>query len=130
MPEIFYKTYEKLNPNSSENDLLYSFIENTECQSQKVARRICIIVKLQNTTRLESLTFEYFLTRDIEKNTTQRQCLNWNVQNYDFLYNVRGIENASIFYYKKELKNLNEKELEILIKMYKNPFKYNPLRYN
>ena len=89
-----------------------------------------MIVKQKPLTRTESITFEYFLTREIEKNTSQKQCLNWITQNFDFLYGAKGIENASEFYFEKNLSNLNEKEMDILVKMLDNPLKYNPLKKN
>ena len=128
LPLNFYKAYEKRNPNSIKNDILGSIFYETECQSQRTARKIYMIVKKQNNNRFQNLTFEYFLTREIEKNTNQKQCLNWNVQNADLLYGNKGIENASTFYYKTELENLDTKDLENLILMLESPLKYNPLR--
>ena len=87
-----------------------------------------MIVKQKPLTRTESITFEYFLTREIEKSTSQKQCLNWIAQNFDFLHGAKGIQNASKFYFKKNLENLNENEMEILVKMLDNPVKNNPLR--
>lgn len=128
LPEDFHIVYEKQHPKSIEFDLTSSIINNTECQSQRIARRIYPIVKKQNNNRTENLTFEYFLTLEIEKNTNQKQCLSWSVQNFDFLYRNKGIENASNFYFKKDLQKLNANELETLIKILDNPTKNNPLR--
>ena len=128
LSQNFYNTYEEINPKSIEYDLFYSIIKKTECQSQRIARRIYPIVKKSNKNRIENLSFEYFLTREIEKNTTQKQCLNWNVENFDFMYNTNGIESASKFYFQKKLQNLSSQEIETLIKMLENPVKNNPLR--
>lgn len=128
LPDDFYKIYDEIHPESLENDLISSLIHKTECQSHNIARRIYPLVKQQNTTRIENLTFENFLTWEIEKHTDQKQCLNWNARNFDFLYRATGVDSASRFYFKKDLDKLNRNETETLIKMFKNPVLYNPLR--
>lgn len=128
LPPNFYKTYEILKPNSLKNDLIMATLNKTECQSLEVARRIYYAVRKNHQSRIKNLLFEYFLTKKIEKNTTQKQCLDWTTRNFNFLYKTKGIENASNFYFKKNLENLNENEMEILVKMLDNPVKNNPLR--
>lgn len=128
LPKNFYSAYEKVNPKSSENNLVLSILQKTECQSLNVSRRIFNKVKRQRLNRRENLTFEYFLTKEIERNTTQRQCITWTAQEFNFLYRTKGIEQASEFYFKKNVTNLDKDQLNTLIRMMENPVKNNPLR--
>ena len=110
LPNNFYKIYNELNPNGLKYDLISSIINKTECQSLKIARRLYPQIMGLNNGRTENLTFQYFLTNEIEKNSSQEQCLNWTAEHSDFLYGAKGIENASKFYFKKIFKNwMNER---------------------
>ena len=128
LPNNFYSAYEMINPKSTENNLIHSIFQKSECQSLKVSGRISNIVKKQQLNRRENLIFGYFLTKKIEKNTTQKQCLTWTANQFDFLYNIKGIENASEFYFRKKIRNLDADQLLTLIRMMENPVKNNPLR--
>ena len=64
----------------------------------------------------------------LERAVTQNQCLNHYLSNFDFMYNAKGVEQASIQYYKKEVHNLNQEELLGIIAMTINPYAYNPKR--
>ena len=128
LPQNFYKNYERVNPDGIDNNFLKAIVNKSECQSQNVARKINPIVKKNQLSRFKYLTFEYFLIRKIEKNTSQLQCLNWTARKYNFLYGIKGIENASLFYFNKKIENLPQNEMEILIKMMENPVKNNPKR--
>ena len=48
---------------------------------------------------------------------------------FDFLYNAVGIENASKVYFNKKTKELSIEEAATLIGMCKNPSLYNPYTY-
>lgn len=128
LPQNFFKTFEKLNPKSTDYGFWGSLIHQKECQSLNIARRIYPYVKNQNNNRLENLSFEYFLTLKIEKNLSQIQCLNHIAKSSDFIYGNFGIERASEFYFKTNIKNMGSEQMETLIKMIKNPVLYNPLR--
>lgn len=128
LPQKFFETYEKLNPKSTDYGFWGSLIHQTECQSLNMARRIYPYVKNQNSNRLENMSFEYFLTLKIERNLSQIQCLNYFAKSSDFIYGNIGIERASEFYFKTNIENLDSKQIEILVKMIKNPVLYNPLR--
>lgn len=131
LTENFYEIYEKVNPKSLENNFFSSVTNGTECQCRNLARNIQPFVKSASLrNRFEHLTFEYFLTRKIEKMASQKQCLNQLAQNFDFVYGARGIENAAQYYFEKHLDNLSEQELETLVKMMRNPVLYNPKRKN
>jgi membrane peptidoglycan carboxypeptidase len=71
---------------------------------------------------------EISLSWRIESETSQKECLNWLMEKSDFLYNSVGIKQASEFYFKKGISELNERELASLVIMANNPSLYNPLR--
>lgn len=128
LPQSFFETYEKLNPKSTDYGFWGSLIHQTECQSLNMARQIYPFVKNQNKNRLENLSFEYFLTLELERNLSHTKCLNHIAKKFDFVYGNIGIEKASEFYFKTDIENLDSKQMEILVKMIKNPALYNPLR--
>lgn len=128
LPESFYKSYEGINPNGLKNNFFSAMINKTECQSRIISNRCAPILIELNDNRVEYITSFYFCIRDIEKSTTQKECLNWIMQNSDFNCNTIGMENAAKFYYKKNINELNEEEKRVFVKMIKNPTLYNPLR--
>ena len=65
--------------------------------------------------RANYLFYESSLTWKIEEFTNQKQCLNWIARNFEFYYNNTGIEEASLFFYKKTFKELNAVEIASLI---------------
>ena len=48
---------------------------------------------------------------------------------FDFLYNAVGIENAAKVYFNKRPKELKKEEAAMLVGMCKNPALYNPYTY-
>jgi hypothetical protein len=70
----------------------------------------------------------YVLAWKLEKELSQRQCLNYLVSNFDFLYQNIGIEKASHFYFSNNLADLNSDQMKILVLMLENPLVYNPKR--
>ena len=71
---------------------------------------------------------EYVLAWKLEKEFTQKQCLDYYVRNFDFAQNKIGINAASNYYFNKEISELNFDENATLAIMLKNPFLYNPIR--
>ena len=64
----------------------------------------------------------------LENNTTQKQCLNWIVNRYEFGYGNTGLDSASTYFFKKKLSELNDRELATLVVMLRNSSLYNPIR--
>lgn len=94
--------------------------------SLDVARRLSPPVQTNST--LASIQYFASLTWQLEKRTTNEKCLNWYLKSFDFVNNQIGIENASRFYFDKELKELGSDEILGLITLLENPVMYNPLR--
>jgi Transglycosylase len=66
----------------------------------------------------------------IEDYATPQQCLQFNLEHFDFTHNNIGVEAASQYHYKKAVKDLTDDEvLEILV-MYRNPTLYDRLSTN
>ncbi len=68
------------------------------------------------------------LALKLENNTTQKECLNWVVNQTEFGYNTEGIKSAANYFFDKELSELNDRELATLVIMLKNSSLYNPKR--
>lgn len=68
----------------------------------------------------------YFLK--IKKDFSNDDCLKFNLLNADFLYKNIGVENASKYYFKKKIEQLNDDEIITLLIMLENPSLYNPAR--
>lgn len=68
------------------------------------------------------------LSNYLERFVTQKECLNYNAKNTDFLYGNTGISEASIYYFSKSFENLNDTEYVKLVLMMDNPSLYNTKR--
>jgi membrane peptidoglycan carboxypeptidase len=55
--------------------------------------------------------------------------LNFIFEDFNYLYNNEGVDEASEFYFQKSVNELNDDELIGLIIMQKNPLLYNPKRF-
>ncbi|WP_136666807.1 transglycosylase domain-containing protein [Flavobacterium sp. H122] len=64
----------------------------------------------------------------LEEDFTADECLTYLFLNCDYLYGNKGIKDASIFFFKKSIKNLTLKEKITLVIMLDNPSLYNPFR--
>jgi len=65
----------------------------------------------------------------LDRDVGSRKCLEYHLNNQDFLMNQIGIRNASEFYFGKVLEELSGREMLKLCLMTKNPHLYNPLIY-
>jgi membrane carboxypeptidase/penicillin-binding protein PbpC len=63
----------------------------------------------------------YTLAWKLEEETTQKECLNWVLENYKFDLYIHGITEVANFYYKKEVTALNDKELGDIIALMRKP---------
>lgn len=64
----------------------------------------------------------------IEDHTSQKECLNFIAEHFDFLYGNIGIETASQFYLEEKFEKLDDREMMTLIVMMENPSLYSPVR--
>ncbi len=70
----------------------------------------------------------FVLSWKLEKRVSQLECLNYIIQNFDFLYDQTGLEEASQFYFNSETTSLTSEQWMVLALMTKNPALYNPRR--
>lgn len=63
------------------------------------------------------------LIRYIEQNTTQKECLNFEFQKFDFLHNRKGIDAVSQDLFKKSVNDLQPIEMAEILALYENPVK-------
>lgn len=73
-----------------------------------------------DSTRLSNKKI-YALAWKIEQETSQRQCLNWVLKNYQFDIRFKGIEDIAYWYYNKNVHDLNDKELKGVIMLMDKP---------
>lgn len=71
----------------------------------------------------------YAAARYLEKEVSQKECLNFILTEFDYRNNNIGIEAAAKFYYQKNIADLEKEELIGLFVMYENPTFYNPKRF-
>ncbi|WP_025743685.1 transglycosylase domain-containing protein [Aquimarina pacifica] len=133
LPETFYELYEADNPKSLTNDLnmqilnslFYSDTKNTPCSKAVVFSELVWRKKsMFNRFKLREISLSW----KIEGETTQKECLNWVAQKYDFLNQGVGIKQAAQKYFGKGISDLSEKEFATLVVMMRNPSLYNPSR--
>lgn len=130
LPDKFYYYYEKLYPNSltysSKKLTFYSLIKRKHYRSPNM--EVAFFFNIRDNRRRKLL--RHSLSWKLERTgITQKECLNYLVfKKWDFLYNNKGIEKASKFYFDKELTELNNSEIATLVMMTKNPSLYNPKR--
>lgn len=128
LPERFYELYEVAYPKSLENNYLRYIIDKQILEKHESELPSISIAYNSNLGWSRFAIKQIMLTFYIEDKTTQKECLNFYAQDFDFLYKNVGVERASLFYFEKELENLNDREMMSLIVMMKNPSLYNPIR--
>lgn len=64
----------------------------------------------------------------LDKDVTPKKCLDFYLSKLDFSFSVKGIQNASIFYFHKNMNELTDDEMLELSIMAINPYTFNKLR--
>jgi len=64
----------------------------------------------------------------LDKDVSPKKCLDFYLSKFDFLHHTIGIQNASNFYYQKDLEELSDDEMLELSVMTINPSIYNKIR--
>lgn len=132
IPEDFKSTVQLVYPEIFETSLykhdINSFFGNyeTPCPSKSIAYQFHWHPK--NWTFFSG-TIPFSLAWYLEGEITQEECFAFEIANFDFMNNQKGIYNASEYYYEKDLKDLSSKEQLELIIMMKNPAYYNKRRF-
>ena len=77
-------------------------------------------------TRVNEIAKENIIATRLEKRFTKEEILTMYLNQFDFLYNAVGIENAAKIYFNKKPIDLTKSEAAMLVGMCKNPALYNP----
>jgi len=64
----------------------------------------------------------------MERELSQRDCLNYIFENFNYYFGVKGVDEAAGCYFGKTVRELTDDELIGLIVMQKGPIIYNPIR--
>ena len=72
---------------------------------------------------------EHIIATRLEKRYTKKEIITMYLNQFDFLYNAVGIENASRVYFNKSAIDLTKGEAAMLVGMCKNPGLYNPYSF-
>lgn len=132
IPDNFSNFYNTVYPNSlSENSWNYMFKAllksqplRKECPCNQMAYRLFPRLDIKNRNGID-----YFLVaRYIEQNYSQKECLNFNFSNFDFLEGRKGIREVSKSLFNKDVKDLNLLEMGEILALYENPVKNNRFR--
>lgn len=76
--------------------------------------------------RLDEKVKENIIAVRLEERYTKEEIITMYLNQFDFLYNAVGIENAAKVYFNKKPSELNKLEAATLVGMCKNPSLYNP----
>ena len=79
--------------------------------------------------RINEKARENIIATRLEKRYTKEEIITMYLNQFDYLYNAVGIENAAKVYFNKKPKNLAKEEAAMLVGMCKNPALYNPYSF-
>ncbi|MES2800251.1 MAG: transglycosylase domain-containing protein [Bacteroidota bacterium] len=79
--------------------------------------------------RINEKACENIIATRLEKRYTKEEIITMYLNQFDFLYNAVGIENAAKVYFNKKPIDLTKDEAAILVGMCKNPSLFNPYAY-
>ena len=79
--------------------------------------------------RINEKAQEHIIATRLEKRYTKKEIITMYLNQFDYLYNAVGIENAAKVYFNKPAAELSITEAATLIGMCKNPSLYNPYSY-
>jgi len=79
--------------------------------------------------RLNEKARENIISKILEERYTKEEIITMYLNQFDFLYNAVGIENAAKIYFDKTAKKLSKNEAAMLVGMCKNPNRFNPYTY-
>lgn len=123
--EIYKKVYPRVFDEDYSVQIIKGYFRDSyhECPCKQLAAQKLKEILPHKTNSNRSLIL-IGLVWILEESATQEKCFEYLMSKYDFLYNTKGINEASIFYFKKPLENLNNEEQLGLILKIKNPLLY------
>lgn len=130
LPKSFHKTMKKYYPEISQQTLWGLFydkiISGFTWGNKKVKTCWCKEIYTHPFANNKPFLYDWIISFEIEDRFSQKRCLDYVMFTEYFGKDVNGIKNASQFYYKKDLEDLNEKEILELSVIRIAPNRYNP----
>ena len=80
--------------------------------------------------RINEKAQEHIIATRLEQTYTKKEIITMYLNQFDYLYNAVGIENAAKVYFNKKAIDLSKTEAATLVGMCKNPGLYNPHSYS
>lgn len=80
-------------------------------------------------SRVNEKAQENIIATRLEERYTKEEIISMYLNQFDYLYNAVGVENAAKVYFNKSAKDLSKDEAAILVGMCKNPSLYNPYSF-
>lgn len=126
LPDKFYELYEQEHPNilsySLNQQIGRGLISNDFDKSPSLLAAMISDISRQDadSTKISNRK-AYTLAWKLEEETTQKECLNWVLENYKFDLYIHGISEVANFYFKKGVSELNDRELSDVIALMKAP---------
>ncbi len=126
LPDRFYQLYEQEHDNILSHNLnrqiLNGLISNDFTKSPSLlAAMISDISRQDKDSTKISNRKAYTLAWKLEEETTQKECLNWVLENYKFDLYIHGIQEVANFYFRKGVSELSDRELSDVIALMKEP---------
>ena len=123
LPERFYEIYGQVtefNKNSTINRFIFYLIVQNK-------RKSCPCMEASYGIVYD--TFDtWTVALALDKEVSPKKCLDFYLSRFAFSYHLRGIKNASKFYYQKDLEQLSDDEMLELSIMTMSPTFYNKFR--
>ncbi len=126
LPEPFYQLYEQEHPKilsySLNQQIGKGLISNNFTKSPSLLAAMISDFSRQDadSTKLSNRK-AYTLAWKLEEETTQKECLNWVLENYKFDLYIHGINEVANFYFRKGVSQLSDRELSDIIALMKKP---------
>tara|TARA_R110002072_G_scaffold291008_1_gene458905 strand:- start:22669 stop:25152 length:2484 start_codon:yes stop_codon:yes gene_type:complete len=106
--------------------LIFTLEERKRIAELKAQGKPILNERSGNVKRLNEKVKENIIAVRLEERYTKEEIMTMYLNQFDFLYNAVGIENAANVYFNKKPIDLNRQEAATLIGMCKNPDLYNP----
>ncbi len=101
-------------------------LEKRQRQAKAKAEGKTIEEKRGIWKRLDEKAIENIIAVRLEEKYTKEEIITMYLNQFDFLYNAVGIDNAAKVYFNKKAIDLSKEEAAMLVGMCKNPGLYNP----
>ena len=126
LPDKFYELYEQeypgilsknLNTQIAKGLISNNFVKSPSLLASTISK---FTRKDEDSTHISNRK-AYTLAWKLEEQTTQKECLNYALENYKFDLFIHGINEIAQYYYKKDVAKLTDRELSDIILLMKEP---------